>query len=106
MERLAWFNHDEISQYFLRALPTYDSMMLNNVMSEAVRNYLCLPNFILEGFADGNHFIGRNKAVLDPYKISVKNAMLLQELYPNAWDDPNNDNGYAKKAKVWAVREP
>ena len=42
------FNHDKISQQFLRALPKHDGMMLNNVMREAVRNYLGLPSFILE----------------------------------------------------------
>ena len=39
------------------------------------------PHNILEGFADGNHFIGRNKAVVDPYGIAVKNAMLMQGDY-------------------------
>jgi len=81
MERLAWFNHDEISKQFLRALPNHNGMMLNNVMREAVRNYLGLPSFILKCFADGNNFIGRNKAVVDPYEIFVKNAMLLQGDY-------------------------
>jgi len=81
MERLAWFNRDETSQQFLRALPNHDGMMLNNVMREALRNYLGLPSFILEGFADENDFIGRNKAVVDLYGTSVKNAMLLQGDY-------------------------
>jgi len=35
-----------------------------DVMREALRNYLGLPSFILEGFEDGNHFIGSNKAVV------------------------------------------
>jgi len=81
IERLVWFNHDEISQQFLRALPNHDSMMLNNVIREAVRNYLILPSLIPEGFADGNYFIERNKGVVDPYGISVKNAMLLRGDY-------------------------
>ena len=78
MERLAWFNHDEISQQFLRALSNQDGIIFNNVFGKAIRNYLGIPSFILEGFADGNHFIGRNKAVVDPYGIAVKNAMLMQ----------------------------
>ena len=50
-------------------------------MREAVRNFLGLPSFILEGFAEENHLIGRIKAVVDPYGISVKNVMLLQGDY-------------------------
>ena len=90
-----------------RALPNHDGMMLNNVMREAVRNYLGLPSFILEGFADGNHFIGRNKAVVDPYGISVKNAMLLQGDYIRMHGTIQTMiMDMLKKAKVWAIREP
>ena len=55
--------------------------MSNRVFMEAVQNYLGLPSFILKGFADGNHFIGRNKAMVDLYGIAVKNAMLIQGDY-------------------------
>jgi len=107
MERLAWFNHDEISQQFPRALPNQDGIMLNNVMGAAVRNYLGLPSFILEGFADGSYFIGRNKAVVDPYGISVKNAMLLQGDYIRMHGVIQTMRmDMLRKAKVWAVREP
>ena len=107
MERLAWFNHDEISQQFLKAIPNQDGIMLNNVMREAVRNYLGLPSFILEGFADVNHFIGRNKAILDPYGISVKNSMLLQGDYIQMHGMIQTMiMDMLKKAKVWVVREP
>ena len=80
IERLAWYNH-EISQQFLQALPNHEGIMSNRVFMEAVQNYLGLPSFILKGFADGNHFIGRNKAMVDLYGIAVKNAMLIQGDY-------------------------
>ena len=107
MERLAWFNHDEISQQFLRALPNQDGIMLNNVFGETIRNYFGMPSFILEGFADGNHFIGRNKAVVDPYGVAVKNAMLLQGDYIRMHGTIQAMiMDMLKRAKVWAVREP
>ena len=55
--------------------------MSNRVFLDAVRNYLGLPSIILMGFADGNHFIGRNTAMVDPYGIAVKNAMLIHGDY-------------------------
>ena len=36
MERLAWYNHDKISQQFLRALPNQEGIMSNRVFMEAV----------------------------------------------------------------------
>jgi len=72
-----------------------------------MRNYLGLPSFILKGFSDGNHFIGRNKAVVDPYGISVKNAMLMQGDYIRMHGTIQTMiMDLLKKAKVWAVREP
>ena len=107
MEQLAWYNHDEISQQFLRALPNHEGIMNNRVFMEAVRNYLGLPSFILKGFADGNHFIGRNKATVDPYGIAVKNATLIHGDY--IWIHgiiQTLTMDMLKKAKVWAIREP
>ena len=81
MERLAWFNHDDISQQFLRALPNQDGIISNRIFMEAVRNYLGLPSYILENLADGNHYIGRNKKCVDGHGIAVKNAMLINGDY-------------------------
>ena len=78
MEWLEWYNHDKISQQFLQALPNHKGIMSNRAFMEAVRNYLGLPSFILKGFPDGNHFIGRNKAMVNSYGIAVKNAILIQ----------------------------
>ena len=107
MERLAWYNHDEFSQQFLRALPNTDGIMNNKVFMEAMRNYLGLPRFILQGFADGNHFIGRNKVMVDPFGISVKNAMLLQGDYIRMHGIIQTMvMDMLRKAKVWAIKEP
>ena len=38
--------------------------------SEAVRSILGLPIHILQPFADGHHFIGRNATVVDAYDIT------------------------------------
>ena len=74
---------------------------------EAVRNYLGLPSFILRGFADGNHFIERNKATVDPYGIAVKNAMLLQGDYTRMHGMIQTlTMDMLKKAKIWAIQEP
>jgi len=94
MERLEWFNH-EIIQQFQRALPNQDGIMFNNAFREAIRYYLGMSSFILGGFADGNHFTERNKAVVDPYGIAVKNAMLMQGDYISMHDD----NGYAQESQ-------
>ena len=42
MKRLAWFNHDDISQQFLRALTHQDDIMRDNVMRGAVKCVLCV----------------------------------------------------------------
>jgi len=42
MKRLAWFNYDDISQQFLRALTNQDDIMHDNVMREAVKWVLCV----------------------------------------------------------------
>ena len=72
-----------------------------------MRNYPGLPSFILEGFADGNYFIGRNKAVVDPFGVSVKNAMFLQGDYIRMHGlIQTMIMDMLKKAKVWTIREP
>ena len=107
MESLVWYNHDEISQQFLQALPNHKGIMSNTVFMEAVRNYLALPSFILKGFTDGNHSIGKNTATEDPYGIAVKNAMLLHGDYirmHGIFQTLAMDR--LKKAKAWAIQEP
>ena len=42
MKRLAWFNYDDISQQFLRALTNQDDIMHDNVLREAVKWVLCV----------------------------------------------------------------
>jgi len=47
MERLSWFNTDEISIQCLRALPNRDGILKNDVFIEAVPWILGLPSHIL-----------------------------------------------------------
>jgi len=68
---------DEISIQYLRALPNRDRILNNDVFIEAVRYILALPSHILQPFADGHHFIGRNATLVDAYGIMVKNALLI-----------------------------
>jgi len=81
MERLSWYNTDEISMQCLRALPNRDGMFKNDIFIEAVRRILGLPSHILQPFADEHHFIGRNATVVDVHGIMVKNAMLINGDY-------------------------
>ena len=55
-----WINNRLVSSYEMISIRE----AFEDVMREALRNYLGLPSFILEGFEDGNHFIGSNKAVV------------------------------------------
>jgi len=81
MERLSWYNTDEISTQCLRALPNRDRILKNDIFIEAVRCILGLPSHILQSFADGHHFIGRNATVVDAHGNMVKNAMLINGDY-------------------------
>ena len=47
MERLSWYNTDEISTQCLRALPNRDGISKNDIFIEAVRCILGLPSHIL-----------------------------------------------------------
>jgi len=51
----------------------------NDVFIEAVRCILGLPSHILQPYADGHHFIGRNAILIDAYGIAVKDVMLIME---------------------------
>jgi len=64
MERLSWYNTDEISIQCLQALPNRDGILKNDVFIEAVRYILGLPSHILQPFADGYDFIGRNETTV------------------------------------------
>ena len=81
MERLAWINIDEVSAQFLGALPNQEEIMKNNVFMLGVQAFLGIKSHILEPFADGNHFIGRNGKEVDGFDIAVKNAMLINGDY-------------------------
>ena len=81
MERLSWYNTDEISIQCLRALPKRRNSK-NDVFIEAVRCILGLPSHILQPFADGHHSIGRNATLVDAHANMVKNAMLINGDYP------------------------
>ena len=72
MERLSWYNTDEISIQCLRALPNKDGILKNDIFIEAVRCILGLPSHIFQPFADGHHFIGRNATVVDAHGIMEK----------------------------------
>jgi len=107
MERLSWYNTDEISTQNLRALPNRDGILKNVIFIEAVRCILGLPNHILQPFADENHFIGRNATVVDAHGIVVKNAMLINGDYHRMHANIQSlIIDMFKKAKIWAIREP
>jgi len=55
--------------------------MKNDIFIEAVRFILGLPSHILQPYADGHHFVGRNATVVDAHGIMVKNAMLINGEY-------------------------
>jgi len=81
MERLSWYNTDEISIQCLRVLPYGDGILRNDVFIEAVRCILGVPSHILQPFTAGHHFIGRNATLADASGIMVKNAMLINGDY-------------------------
>lgn len=68
-------NTDKISVQYIRTLPNSDGMQKNNLFIEAVRYILGLPSHILQPFAEGHHFIGRDLTLVDAYDITVKNAI-------------------------------
>ena len=51
MERLSWYNTDEISIQCLRALPNKDRILKNDIFIEAVRCILGVPSHILQSYA-------------------------------------------------------
>jgi len=107
MERLSWYNTDEISIQCLRALPNRDGILKNDVFVEAVRCILGLPSHILQPFADGHHFIRRNATLVDAHGIMVKNAILINGDYHRMHASIQSlIIDMFKKAKIWAIREP
>jgi len=84
MERLSWYNTNEISIQCLRAPPNRDGLFKNDVFIEAVRYILGLPCHILQPFADGHHFIGHRT------HAGIRSRIIVM----------------FKKAKIWAIREP
>ena len=50
--------------------------MQNNNFMEGAQTFIGLKSHILEPFADGNHFIGRNGKEVDGFSIGVKNVMV------------------------------
>ena len=81
MERLSWYNTDEINIQCLRALPNREGILKNDIFIEAVRCILDLPSHIVQSNADGHHFVGRNATVVNAHGIMVKNAMLINGDY-------------------------
>jgi len=81
MERLSWYNTDEISIQCLRDLPNRDGIFKNDIFIEAIRCILSLQSHILQPFEDGHHLVGRDATVVDAHGIMVKNAMLINGDY-------------------------
>ena len=106
MERLSWYNTDEISIQCLRALPNRDGVLKNDVFIEAVRCILGLPSHILQPFAYGHHFIGRNATMVDAHGIMVKNALINGDYHRMHASIQSLIIDMFKKAKIWAIREP
>jgi len=107
MERLSWYNTDEISTQCLRALPNKDGILKNDIFIEAVRCILGPPSHILQPFADGHHFIGRNATIVDAHGIMVKNAMIINGDYHRMHASIQSlIIDMFEKAKIWAIREP
>jgi len=80
---------------------------MNDVFIETVRCILGLPSHILQPFADGHHFIGRNAALVDAYGIMVKNAMLINGDYHRMHASIQSlIIDLFKKVRIWAIREP
>ena len=74
-EKGSFNNTDQIRVQYLRTLPNRDGMQKNNLFIEAVRYILGLPSHILQPFAEGHYFIGRDLTFVDAYDITVKNAI-------------------------------
>jgi len=69
--------------------------------------YSSFTSHILQPFADGHHFIGRNATLVDAYGIMVKNAMLINGDYHRMHASIQSlIIGMFKKTKIWAIREP
>jgi len=81
MERLSWYNTDEISIQCLRSLPDRNEILKNDIFVEAVRCILGLPSHILQPYTDGHHFVGQNATVVDAHGIMVKNVMRINGDY-------------------------
>ena len=107
MERLSWYNTDEVSIQCLRALSNREGVLKNNIFIEAVRCILGSPSHILQPFANGHHFVVRNATVVDANGIMVKNAMLINGDYHRMHARIQSlIVDMFKKAKIWAIREP
>ena len=107
MERLSWYNTDEISIQCLRALPDRDGILKNDVFIEAARCILGLPSHILQPFRDGHHFIACNATLVDAHGITVKNAMLINGGYHRMHASVQSlIIDMLKKAKIWTIYEP
>ena len=107
MERISYFNIDEVSSIFLRALPNQDGIMRNDVFLEGLRTYLGLPSHVLTAFNDGCHYIGRNRLPVDGYGIAVRNAGLKNSDYHRAhYRLQSMVMDMFKISKIYAVQEP
>ncbi len=107
MERLSWYNTDEISIRCLRALPNRDGILKNDIFIEAVRCILGIQIHILQPFADGHHFVGRDATMVDAHGIMVKNAKLINGDYQRIQVSIQSlIVDMSKKSKIWAIREP
>jgi len=84
-------------------MPTSSSQQ-NDVFIEAVRCILGLPSHILQPFADGHHFIGRNATMVDGHGIIVKSAMLINGDYHRMHASIQSlIIDMFKKAKIWVL---
>ncbi len=91
----------------LRALPNRDGILKNDIFIEAVRCILGLQSHILQPFADGHHFVGRDATVVDAHGIMVKNAKLMNSDYQRMHASIQSlIIDMFKKAKIWAIRDP
>ena len=73
---------------------------------EALQCILPLPSHILQPFAYGYHFIGRNATLVGTYGIVVKNTMRINGDYQRVHASMKSSHiDMFKKAKTWDVRE-
>ena len=99
MERLTWSNHDEISQQFLRALPNHDGMMLNNVMREAVRNYLG-PKFHPGRLCRWKSLYSKKQGGSGSIRDLCQECDApTGRLHSYAWVDSDDDNGHVEQSE-------